>query len=100
MKRDYKTRTITAVACNDYMWDCQKYMATKIPFSQTERAICPLKWYIQTGRAGVVFLRALFQIKPYVIGRILMAHINQPEDIVMAHVKAKVFGENANCFLN
>jgi hypothetical protein len=47
-------------------------MYKKITATQVENALYPLAWYIQTSRAGADFLRRLYDIKPYVVGRLLI----------------------------
>ena len=67
-----KTYTISLTGIDAYIWDVQKYIMDKAGVDASSRFIYPLKRYINTGRANNAFLRKLFDIAPYRIGRILM----------------------------
>ena len=67
-----KTYTISLTGIDSYLWDVQKYIMDKAGVDESNRYMYPLKRYINTGRASNAFLRKLFDIAPYQIGRILM----------------------------
>lgn len=77
----------------NYLFEVERYMYKKITATQVENAVYPLAWYIQTSRAGADFLRRLYDIKPYVIGRLLIkaAAEHKTTDETIEAIKSKVF---------
>lgn len=78
-----KTYTISLTGIDAYIWDVQKYIIDKAGVDASSRFIYPLNRYINTGRASNAFLRKLFGIAPYRIGRILMKP-GSDDDVIRA----------------
>lgn len=76
-----------------YLWDTEKYLMGKVGCDEAKRVITPLKRFIVTGRASASWIRMLYQVKPYVIGRLLLK--GGSDDEMMARVQARVW-KNAN----
>lgn len=53
------------------LWAIQRSIANKYGWTQSERDIEPLNWYINTGRACHDFKAKLLDAKPFMVGRIL-----------------------------
>lgn len=85
-----KTYTISLTGIDSYILDVQKYIMDKAGVDASSRLIYPLKRYINTGRASNVFLRKLFDIAPYQIGRILMKS-GSDDDVIRAIKKVIQF---------
>ena len=54
---------------DDKLWEVQKYMMHKYGCDTAAREIAPLRWYIETSRASVIFLHALLEAKSFMIAR-------------------------------
>ena len=49
----------------------------------------PLRWYVLTGRASGSWIKAMYNVKPYVMARVLVNTQGSHDDIVAA-IKKKV----------
>lgn len=58
---------------DEYIYKVESYLMKKYGVDTADRELYPLAWYIRTGRASTLFLRKLYEKKPYMIGRILHA---------------------------
>ena len=67
-----KNYTISRNGIDDYIWDVEHICINSAGFAPGERAVAPLAYYINTGRASVEFLRKLFRVHPRWIARILL----------------------------
>ena len=56
----------------------------------------PLRWYVLTGRASGSFVKAMYNVKPYVMARVLVNTQGSHDDIVAA-IKKKVAEKQNNC---
>lgn len=54
---------------DDKLWQVQMYLAKSMSFDEAERTVYPLRWYVNTGRASVPFLKALLSAKTYMVAR-------------------------------
>lgn len=63
---------ISRTLIDSYLWRVQKSIMDKRGVDESYRLMDPLLWYVNTGRASVVFLGKLIERKPYMIARILM----------------------------
>lgn len=79
---DYKPRPISATSIDAYMYCIETYLWKKHTLDESDRIIAPLRWYIGTGRASVTFLHRLMDIRPYVVGRLLMQGGSYDETIL------------------
>lgn len=51
----------------------------------------PLRWYLFTGRASASFVKAMYEVKPYVMARLLVnGYSTGSHDDVVAAIKKKV----------
>lgn len=78
---------------DDYIYDVQKCIMFKHGkgISESLNIIYPLSWYLTTGRASVSFVKAMYDVKPYVMARLLVKGYNtgSHDDVVKA-IKKKV----------
>ena len=88
MRLSEHTVRISRTLIESYMWDVERYTREKLGVTESDRVVSPLWWYIDTGRASADFLGRLVQVKPYVIGRLLMKGGSDAE--VIDRVKARV----------
>lgn len=51
------------------LWHIQREIMTRHGCDSAERFMAPLNWYINTGRASVDFLRALYSARPVLVAR-------------------------------
>ena len=65
-----KTYTISSDGIDSYIWDVQRVTMKSLSVDDSYRALSPLRYYINTGRASCDFLRKLFQTS---IARILVS---------------------------
>lgn len=79
---------INATSIETCLWHIQRSIMEKCGCDKAERAMYPLKWYVQTGRASVDFLRALLEAKPFMVGRTLVKGGSDQE--VIAAVKKRI----------
>lgn len=56
----------------------------------------PLRWYVLTGRASGSFVKAMYNVKPYVMARVLVNTQGSHDDIVAA-IKKKVAEKQKRC---
>ena len=61
-RSDYYLREVWEYIMRKELWN----------ITQTDNAVYPLKWYIDTGRASAEFLRRMYAIRPFLIGRRLI----------------------------
>ena len=73
-----------------YLWGVRRYVRNKLGIDAGDRAMYPLMWYINTGRASTDFLKRLLNTKEFVIGRILIGGGNYDEVIRKIKSKLKV----------
>lgn len=53
--------------------------------------VYPLSWYVTTGRASSAFIKAMYNVKPYVMARILVkGYATGSHDDVVTAIKNKV----------
>ena len=79
---------ISNTLIDSFLWSVQRYIVHKHGVDASYRAMDPLVWYINTGRASMSFLKNLVQAKPFMIGRILMKG-GSTDDVIKA-VKAYI----------
>lgn len=70
MKKAY---TISSDGIDSYIWDVQRVTMKSLSVDDSYRALSPLRYYINTGRASCDFLRKLLQTSPARIARILVS---------------------------
>lgn len=49
----------------------------------------PLRWYVLTGRASCSWVKAMYNVKPYVMARVLVNTQGSHDDVIAA-IKKKV----------
>ena len=79
--------------CNridDYIWKVKLYLMRKYGVDRAERAVDPLKWYIETGRAPTSFLKDLQNVQPFMIGRLLYKEKDGSVDMAISSFKQLV----------
>ena len=54
---------------DELIWSIQRELMTRYGVAAAERMIMPLVWYIDTGRASTMFLKALASVRPFLIAR-------------------------------
>ena len=72
MKIRSRAVSISKTLIDSYLWSVRKYLWGKCGIDDGDRALSPLEWYVATGRASTEFLGKLVEVKPFVIGRILL----------------------------
>lgn len=60
---------ITATSIDTCLWHIQREIMCRHGVDFADRAIDPLRWYINTGRASIPFLNALMQTRPVLVAR-------------------------------
>lgn len=85
-----KTYTTSAYQIDNYLWDTEKSMWKAAGIDGAIRAIDPLRWYIETGRASLEFLRKLIKVKPFVMGRYLLKIQNNSVEDAVELIKKKI----------
>ena len=58
-----------AIDCG--LWAIERYLIQKYGCDTASRDMQPLRWYVDTGRASMLFLSRLFICKPFMIARLL-----------------------------
>lgn len=91
MRIESRTVSISKTLIDSYLWSVLSYLRGKCGVDGADRALSPLQWYVVTGRASTDFLGRLVQVKPYVIGRILLKGGSDLE--VIEAVKKRVYRE-------
>lgn len=61
--------SISATAIETGLWHIERYLMDKYGGQQASVDCAPLKWYINTGRAPLDFIRLVLNAKPFMIGR-------------------------------
>lgn len=51
------------------LWHIERHLIEKYGLDTADIDMTPLRWYIDTGRASVDFLRALLAAKPFMVAR-------------------------------
>ena len=64
-----KPITISATSIEEYLWQVYRRLVSRHGTSVAAYEIIPLQWYIDTGRASTLLLRALLAAKPFMIAR-------------------------------
>ena len=54
---------------DELIWSIQRELMNRYGVTAAERMIMPLVWYIDTGRASTMFLKALASVRPFLIAR-------------------------------
>jgi len=78
---------------NDYIYKVQKCVMFKHGkgISESLNIIYPLSWYVNTGRASASFIKAMYEVKPYVMARLLVkGYDTGSHDDVVKAIKKKV----------
>ena len=71
------------------LWDVQMCLVRYgWPFDAAEDMLAPLRWYIWTGRASIVFLHRFCDAKAFVVARVLEKGGSYDE--VIARLKKKL----------
>lgn len=78
---------MSRTAIDNQIWAVTRYMMERIGVDAAQRAVSPLSWYIDTGRASIAFLHWFIDAKPFVVARILMK--GGSDDSIIAALKAK-----------
>lgn len=60
---------MSATLIDTMLWHIQREMMSRIGCDAATRAMYPLKWYINTGRASSEFLHKLHQARPVLVAR-------------------------------
>lgn len=80
---------VSATTIDSYLWSVRTWLWKKCgSVDDGNRAVYPLVWYIDTGRASGEFLRLLLSHKPYVVGQSLMGGGSDEEAI--SRVKSRI----------
>lgn len=77
----------------EYIYEVQKCIMYKHGKSIDEslNIVYPLSWYVNTGRASAQFIKAMYNVKPYVMARLLVKYYyTGSHDKVVAAIKKKV----------
>lgn len=82
---------ISATKIDCFLWDVEYRLMVAYGASAAEREIAPLKWYINTGRASIDFLKALVVCKPYMIARKL--HMGGTDEETICRVRDYIWKE-------
>ena len=80
-----KPISIGPVAVETGLWHIQRYGLQHYGVDAAAQDIAPLKWYINTGRASVEFIRMVLTAKPFMVARKL--HEGGSYDDVIKRVK-------------
>ena len=60
---------VGSTATDNCLWNIERELMHKYGCDEADRDMSPLRWYINTGRATVEFLRKLYVAKPYMVAR-------------------------------
>ncbi len=85
-----KTYGISTYHIDNYLWDTEKSMWKAVGIDGAIRAIDPLRFYIETGRASTTFLRKMILVKPFVLGRYLVKIQDNSVDTIIELIKKKI----------
>lgn len=61
--------SISATLIDTMLWHIQREIMDRHGYSASQRMMAPLTWYINTGRASLDFLKALYQTRPVLVAR-------------------------------
>ena len=78
---------------NEYIYAVQKCVMYKHGkgISESLNIIYPLSWYITTGRASASFIKSMYEVKPFVMARLLVkGYTTGSHDDVIEAIKNKV----------
>lgn len=70
MRKPY-LNSINYASCEAYLWDTQKSLLKAHPFGEAERICDPLAYWLRTGRASALHLKALFCVQPWRVAKVL-----------------------------
>ena len=77
----------------EYVYAVQKCVMYKHGkgIDESLNIVYPLSWYVNTGRASATFIKAMYEVKPYVMARLLVkGYYKGSHDDVSAAIKKKV----------
>lgn len=60
---------VTATSIETLLWHIQRELMQRHGVDAASREIAPLRWYVQTGRASVDFIKALAHKSPCMVAR-------------------------------
>lgn len=63
------TVSVNHTSVETCLWHIQRHLIEKHGTRQAEIDMDPLRWYVNTGRASIDFLRALITAKPFMVAR-------------------------------
>ena len=81
---------------DDYLYEVEKTIAFKHgkSISETLNIMYPLSWYVRTGRASAGFVKAMYNVKPFVMARLLVrGYDHGSHDDVVRSIRKKVMGD-------
>lgn len=60
---------VTATSIDTLLWHIQRELMQRHGVDAASREIAPLRWYVQTGRASVDFIKALAHKSPCMVAQ-------------------------------
>ena len=75
---------LSYTSIDSVLWSVQFHLMRKYGCDTAARDVAPLRWYINTGRASVSFLKALVNAKPFMVARKL--HQGGSDDAMIKRV--------------
>ena len=60
---------VDRVSTDVALWDIERYLMQKYGTDAAQSDMAPLRWYVETGRASVDFIRKLMIAKPFMVAR-------------------------------
>lgn len=82
--------TVNATTIDIFLWEVEYRIMSLCGATVAEREIAPLKWYINTGRASLSFLKKLIVAKPFMVARKL--HAGGSDEEIIRRIR-KYIGE-------
>ena len=79
---------ISKTAIDECLWAIEKELWSVVGIDQASRDMTPLKWYVNTGRASVEFLRCLFSVKASSVAKIL--RMGGSDEMVIKAIKRSI----------
>lgn len=86
-----KDYTYNVYGLDAYTWDVMRSLCKRSPYSEAERIMYPLRYWIFTGRITTEESKRLVERQPYMIGRILTKHYPGSIDDAVKALKAYVW---------
>jgi len=83
-----KNYTISSTGIDSYLYDVRRSARKSLGIDEGDRAMYPLTYYINTGRASTGFLHKLFAVSPTRIARVLTGTGSDAE--IMERVKRTI----------